>query len=167
MNLKLAAGAILAGLIAGPAFAQSSTPLGQFKDWSAWSYAGSKGKVCYIFAEPEQKLPGSLDHGDISFFIRTSPGENIAQEANFVAGYTFKDDSKVSVTVDGKDFEMFTQGDSAWLVDPSKEADLLGAMKAGSDMTVTGMSKRGNKTTYKYSLSGVTAASGKIETECK
>lgn len=167
MIRTLALSALIAGLAATPALAQSSTPLGQFKDWSAWSYAGSKGKVCYIFAEPQEKLPGSLDHGDISFFVRTSPGEDIAQEANFVVGYPFKDDSMVEVDIDGKAFQMFTQGDSAWLVNASEEDELLGAMKAGSSMTVTGTSRRGNRTTYKYSLSGVTAASGKIKSECK
>ena len=58
---------------------------------------------------------------------------------------------------------MFTQGDSAWLVNKEEEAALLAAMKSGSAMVVKAVSRRGNKTTYNYSLSGVTAAADKID----
>ena len=40
-------------------------------------------------------------------------------------------------------------------------------MKSGSNMTVTAQSRRGNQTTYKYSLDGVTAAADKMIAECK
>ncbi len=152
---------------AGAALAQSPSSLGKFNDWSAWSYAGSKGKVCYIHSAPSALIPSSLDHGDVSFFIRTSPAEDIANEANFVVGYPFKENSTVTVNIDGQEFTMFTQVDSAWLLNAAEETKLLAAMKAGKKMTVSGTSRRGNNTTYNYSLSGVTAASDKIVSECK
>ena len=40
-------------------------------------------------------------------------------------------------------------------------------MKKGKAMVVSAVSRRGNKTTYNYSLSGVTAAADKIISECK
>jgi hypothetical protein len=40
-------------------------------------------------------------------------------------------------------------------------------MRAGKTMTISGQSRRGNQTTYAYSLSGVTAATNKIDGECK
>ncbi|MHA1189706.1 MAG: invasion associated locus B family protein, partial [Alphaproteobacteria bacterium] len=72
----------------------------------------------------------------------------------------------VSVNIGGTLFTMFTQADSAWLFNEAEESNLLAAMKAGSDMTISGMSRRGNKTTYRMSLSGVTAAANKILSEC-
>ncbi len=151
----------------GAALAQTPSSLGKFNDWSAWSYTGSKGKVCYIHSTPSALIPKSLDHGDVSFFIRTSPAEGISNEANFVVGYPFKENSTVTVKIDGEEFTMFTQADSAWLLNAAEEPKLLAAMKAGRKMTVSGTSRRGNKTTYNYSLSGVTAASDKIVSECK
>ena len=62
---------------------------------------------------------------------------------------------------------MFTQGDSAWLVNKEDEPALLAAMKDGSSMVVKAVSRRGNETTYNYSLSGVTAAADKMIAECK
>ncbi len=151
----------------GAALAQTPNTLGKFNDWSALSYAGAKGKVCYIHSSPSTLSPSNLRHGDVSFFIRTSPGEGIPNEANFVVGYSFKKDSRVTVDIDGKKFKMFTQGDSAWLLNVAEEPELLAAMKAGSKMTVNGTSGRGNGTAYKFSLSGVTAASKKITSACK
>jgi invasion protein IalB len=145
---------------------------GTFNDWTMWSYTGSyngngEGKVCYIYSEPEKMQPDKLDHGRVSFSVTISPSQGVANEANFVAGYALKEQSPVTVEVDGKKFTMFTQGDSAWLVNKEDEAQLLSAMKSGSSMVVKATSRRGNQTTYNYSLSGVTAASEKMMTECQ
>jgi invasion protein IalB len=145
--------------------------VGTFNDWSMWSYTGSyngsgDGKVCYIYAEPEQMQPTKLDHGRVSFSITVSPTQGVGNEANFVAGYTLKEQSPVTIDIDGKTFTMFTQGDSAWLVNKDDEPQLLAAMKAGKTMVVKATSRRGNQTTYNYSLSGVTAASDKMIAEC-
>jgi invasion protein IalB len=166
MTRILFAAALLAASAASAA-AQSPTSLGKFSDWSAWSYPGAKGKVCYIHATPSALQPEDLNHGDVSFFIRISPAENIQQEANFVVGYPFKEESRVTVDIDGQTFTMFTQGDSAWLLDAGEEEKLLSAMRAGKRMKVTGTSRRGNETNYTISLSGVTDASKKIQAECQ
>ena len=62
---------------------------------------------------------------------------------------------------------MFTEGDSAWLVNKEDESALLDAMRGGSRMVIKGTSRRGNETTYDYSLSGVTAASDKMKADCQ
>ena len=167
MKTRILLSAALFAASVGAALAQTPSSLGKFNDWSAWSYSGSKGMVCYIHSAPSALIPSSLDHGEVSFFIRTSPAEGISNEANFVVGYPFKERSPVIVDIDGQKFEMFTQADSAWLLNAAEEPKLLAAMKAGRKMTVSGTSRRGNKTTYNYSLSGVTAASDKIVSECK
>jgi hypothetical protein len=91
----------------------------------------------------------------------------VDNEANFVAGYPFKENSSVIVDIDGRKFTMFTQGDSAWLLNDDDEPELVEAMRAGRQMTVSATSRRGNEVTYRYSLSGVTAASDRIRTECR
>ena len=167
--------AALAAVTSSGAFAQGAakpTLVGTFNDWTMWSYTGSysgngQGKICYIYSEPEDMQPPKLDHGRVSFSVTTSPAQGVSQEANFVAGYPFKDQSSVTVEIDGKRFTMFTQGDSAWLLDKAEEAQLLAAMKAGRSMVVKAKSRRDNETVYKYSLAGVTAASEKMLEECK
>jgi hypothetical protein len=152
--------------------AAKPTLVGSFNAWTTWSYTGSysgngQGKICYIYAEPSDMQPPKLDHGRVSFSITTSPSQGVSAESNFVAGYTLKDQSTVVVDIDGKKFTMFTQGDSAWLLDKSEEDELLEAMRDGKKMVVKAQSRRGNNTTYNYSLSGVTAAADKMSSECK
>lgn len=167
--------AALALATVGGAMAQGAakpTLVGTFNDWTIWSYTGSyrgsaEGKVCYIYSEPEKMQPSRLDHGRVSFSVTASPAEGIVNEANFVTGYPMKEQSSVTVEIGGKTFIMFTQGDSAWLVNKEEEAALLTAMKSGSKMVVKATSRRGNETTYDYSLSGVTAAVDKMGAECK
>ena len=162
-------------LAAASALAQGAakpTLVGTFSKWTIWTYTGSyagkgEGKVCYIYAEPDKMQPDKLDHGRVSFSVTSSPAEGIQTEANFVTGYPMKEQSSVTVTIGDKSFTMFTQGDSAWLVNKEEEPALLAAMKDGSAMVVKGVSRRGNTTTYNYSLSGVTAAADKLASECK
>ena len=169
----LSAAAIL--LAASGAYAQTQAPsaLGTFNDWTAWTFNGSilggdtEGKVCYIYSKPTDQQPGNLNHGDVSFSVSRSQTENIASQANFVTGYPFEENSTVTVDIDGKTFTMFTQGESAWMLNTAEEPDLLGAMRAGRNMTVRAKSRRGNDTTYQFSLSGVTAASDKIVSDCQ
>jgi invasion protein IalB len=151
--------------------AAKPTLVGTFNDWQMWTYSGEwgsgNGKICFVYAEPEKMQPSRLDHGRVSFAITVSPAQGIENEANFVVGYPLKDQSSVTVEVDGKSFTMFTQGDSAWLVNKADEAALLNAMKAGRTMVIKATSRRGNNTTYNYSLKGVTAATEKMQAECK
>jgi len=167
-------GAALALAAATGALAQGAakpTLVGTFKDWTMWSYdgtyGGTQGKVCYIYSEPEKMQPPKLNHGRVSFSVTAVANDGEKTEANFVAGYELKDQSKVTVEIGSKQFTMFTEGDSAWLVNKEDEPALLAAMRAGSDMVVKAVSRRGNDTTYNYSLSGVTAAADKMEAECK
>ena len=165
--------AAFAVLFVSAAAAQSPTAMGTFNDWSAWSFNGSvsggttTGKVCYMHAAPTKSSPENVDHGDVSFSISRSPAEGIESQANFVAGYPFKDNSPVTINIDGKEFMMFTQGESAWLLNTAEEPQLVAAMRAGKTMKVSATSRRDTKTTYEYSLSGVTAASKKIADECQ
>jgi hypothetical protein len=174
LNRLLIGATVLSALTSG-ALAQGAakpTLIGTFNDWSAWSYTGSlsgseNGKICYIYAEPSEMQPPKLDHGRVSFSITASPGQGIANEANFIAGYPLKEQSMVTVEIDGKSFNMFTQGDAAWLLNKEDEPELLAAMRAGRSMVIKATSSRGNSTTYSYSLSGVTAASDKVKAECE
>ena len=145
---------------------------GTFGKWTAWSYTGSysgkgEGKVCYIYSEPDKMTPDKLDHGRVSFSVTSSPAEGVKTEANFVTGYPMKEQSSVTVEIGDRSFTMFTQGDSAWMVNKEDEPALLAAMRDGSAMMVKAVSRRGNETTYSYSLSGVSAAADKMVAECK
>lgn len=155
----------MAALIA-PAMAQPATRLSQHNDWATYAYSGDKGKVCYVLSAPTDKQPTGLDHGDVFFFVSQKPGQNVAFEPQFLAGYQFQADSKVTVAIDDKSFSLFTRGKSAWMENAAEEPALIAAMKAGTQMKIAAKSGRGNATNYVFSLKGITAALDSIRS-CK
>ncbi len=160
---KLVSAAFLTLAMAGVAAAQSPTQIKQFNAWGAYSYNSPKGKVCYILSLPTQKQPSNVNHGDIFFLISQRPGQNVTYEPQAMMGYTLKENSKVTVTIDGKNFVLFTKGESAWVENVAEEPALVSAMRAGSQMSVKATSRRGTNTNYTYSLTGVTAALKEIQ----
>lgn len=147
------------------ALAQGPNRIKQHNAWGAYSHQSSAGKLCYVLSIPTKKEPEDRDHGDVFFMISQHPGDKGTLEPQFTVGYPFKDDSKVVLTIDGKDFTMFSRGSNAWIENRAEEPQVVAAMKAGRDMTVSGQSRRGTKTRYTYSLSGVTASLSEI-TSC-
>ncbi len=51
----------------------------------------------------------------------------------------------------------------AWLLDPARNSDLAGSIRAGSILTIEGTSDKGIRVVETFSLSGATAASRAIE----
>ncbi|MFD2259596.1 invasion associated locus B family protein [Chelativorans composti] len=148
---------------AAPAFAQA-TAMGKNGAWGIYSYNSSSGKVCYAMSMPTQKLPETLDHGDIFFFISPKAGRPNTFEIQFQTAYNMQQGSKVNLTVDGdKKFVLFTEGKSAWLENVNDEPAVIDAMRRGSEMKVSAVSGRGNPTNYTFSLSGVTASLNAIQ----
>jgi len=71
------------------------------------------------------------------------------------------------LAIDGQDFDLFTDGDSAWARDAETDRKLVQAMVRGNSMVVRGTSSRGTLTVDTYSLSGFTAARNAINKACK
>jgi hypothetical protein len=144
--------------LALPAMAQTATKIGQHNAWGTYSYAQNNGKVCYVLSVPTAKQPAQLDHGDIFFFVSQKPGQNVAFEPQFIAGYNLRENSKVTVSVGNASFSMFVRGNSAWMENPAQEPELVAAMRGGQTMSIKATSGRGNPTSYEFSLRGISAA---------
>ncbi|PRD43432.1 hypothetical protein C5748_12150 [Phyllobacterium phragmitis] len=151
---------------ASAALAQTPSQISQFNAWGAYSYQSGNGKVCYVLSVPTKKTPANVDHGDNFFLVSQKPGQNVSFEPQFMAGYELRANSKVTVTIGNRSFTMFTNGKSGWMENAAEEPQLVAAMRAGADMTVKAVSKRGTNTSYSYSLKGVSAALAAIQ-KCK
>ena len=148
---------------AGPALAQSVRLIGDYRDWSAYSASEGAGALCFAMSKPTQVTPVPDGYTEGYLYLTNRPGEGIRNEFNLVAGFNFAPDQPATVTVSGQIFELFTENDAAWLLDPARGDSLASAMRAGSTLTVDGTSDRGIKVTQVFSLSGATAASRAIE----
>ena len=90
-------------------------------------------------------------------------GPNVFDEINLVAGFNFAPDTPATLTISGQSFDLFTEGDAAWLLDPARNDDLAGSIRAGSTLTIEGTTDKGIRVVESFSLSGATAASRAIE----
>jgi invasion protein IalB len=161
----LVVGASLAGFVAA---AQAQTPnrVGTFKDWSAYAYSDSRGKVCYAASQPKSQQPQGLNRDPAYFMVTARPSENVRSEVSVIIGYPFKEGSKVTVDIDGEKFSLFTKDDGAWIENAAQETALIAAMKKGRSMSVSGTSRRGTNTTDSYSLSGISASLDALAKSC-
>lgn len=166
MYVKIIAASLIATALSTSASAQTPTRIKQHNAWGAYSHSADSGKICYILSIPTQKEPADRDHGDVFFMLAKHPGQNVTFEPQFTVGYPFADNSKVVLDIDGKTFNMFTKGSNAWMENPAEESMVVSSMRSGTKMSLTGESRRGTKTNYSYSLSGVTASLKEIQ-DCK
>lgn len=153
-------------LCAAPALAQSVKLLGEFRAWSAYSATESTGPVCFALSKPTEVTPSPDGFTAAFLYLTHRPSESVRNEMNVVAGFTFAPDQPATVTVSGQSFELFTERDAAWLLNPTENDNLAGALRAGSSVVVEGTSDKGIKITETFSLSGATAASKAIEGGC-
>ena len=155
--------------LAGMALAQAQdpTPLGEFKDWAAYTYKTSGGKVCYAVSQPKESEPKNAKRDPIFFLVTHRPGQNVRNEVSTIIGYPFKKEAIVKISVDEASFDLFTNGDGAWADTSAKDKQIVAAMRKGQKLAVQGTSWRGTSTTDTYSLEGLSAALGAIDTACK
>lgn len=160
------------GMGASAAFAQSETECVSAKtDWSVCVW--QQPKECWGVSKPKETVNTSggkavsVRRGDILMFVTFRPGTGAKGEVSFTGGYPFAPGSTVNVDINGKSFDLFSDGEWAWPASPTDDAGLLAAMKAGSSAIVTARSARGTQTKDTFSLSGFTAAMGEAEQRCK
>ena len=155
--------ALAVPMLAGTANAQAVKLLGEFRDWTAYSATESTGPVCFALSKPTEVTPSPDDFTEAWLYLTNRPSESVSNELNLVAGFTFAPDTPATATVGGESFELFTDKDAAWLLDPGQNDNLAGALRAGSSVVIEGTSDKGIRITETFSLSGATAASRAIE----
>ncbi len=147
---------------------QSSEPelLGQHGDWTAYTFMENNGKVCYMVSQPKKDEGNYTKRGDIFALITHRPAEGSKNVFSYIAGYTYKTGSEVTVKINDQSFKLFTQDDSAWASDQSTDNQLAEAIKRGSTLVVQGTSSRGTLTTDTFGLKGSSAAHKAISETC-
>jgi hypothetical protein len=163
---SFAAALLVSLLAASAAEAQSVRMVGDFRDWSAYSAQEGAGALCFALSKPTTVTPTPDGFTEAYLYLTNRPGEGIRNEFNLVAGFPFAPGQPATVSVGGQSFELFTENDAAWLLDPSMGDSLASAIRAGSSLVVDGTSQGGIKVQQVFSLSGATAASRAIEGGC-
>ena len=118
---------------------------------------------CFIGSAPvETDLPESKQRG-ITYILVYRINKSKDAIVQIAAGYPYKKDQNVDVTIDNVQFDFYSDDDTAWSNDDNK---IIFAMKKGIKLTVKGESSRGTKTTDIYTLKGFTAAYNQLFNDC-
>ncbi len=154
--------------IGAPVSANAAEPrlIGTFRDWSAYEFQDANGKVCYMASRPIKDEGNYTRRGEIYALITHRPEERSFDVVSFIAGYTHKAGSDVSVQIGSSSYDLFTQGDTAWTRDGETDRNLVQSIRQGNRMVTRGTSSRGTLTTDTYSLSGSSAAYDAISKAC-
>ncbi|MBB6169172.1 invasion associated locus B family protein [Chelatococcus composti] len=153
-----------------PAAAQGTgqaTLLASYGDWGAYASGQGRSRVCYAMTQPKQRLPAGLNRDPAYLFVSKRPAENVRNEVSFVMGFPTRENVDARATVGDASFALVTKGEHAWVKDPAQEGQVVTAFQRGAKLVVNVESRRGNKLTDEYSLSGFTQAWKRVNDECK
>lgn len=164
----LTAAVLLSALVlaATPALAADPVELGSHGVWKALTFDEQGGKVCFMTAKPQKQEGKFTKRGDVAFFITHWVKEGTRDVVSVSIGYPFRGGSNLTVTIDGKDYKMATDGEMAWAADTATDTAISQAVRKGSTMVIKGTSARGTATTDTYSLKGSGDAYKAISEAC-
>lgn len=168
---SLAAAALIAAaacsfpLPAGAQGGPNPTLIGQYGDWGV--YVSNSPKVCFALTQPKERLPTHLNRDPGYLFVSTRPADNVKEEFSVLVGYPLKEDEDPTVQIGNDTFALYARQSGAWIRNVAEEARLIEAMRKGRDLVMKSVSARGNATTDRYSLSGVSQALDRAAQECR
>ena len=135
--------------------------------WEVYVFFEDNNKVCYMASQPKASEGNYSRRGEIFALITNRPADTTRDVFSYITGYTYKAGSEAAVVIDGKEFTLFTQDETAWTPDSETDSKLARAIRDGSKMVVKGTSTRGTLTTDTFSLSGSSKAYERMNEECR
>lgn len=157
--------ALLLVLFAGNAIASHPKLIGHHGKWSAYEMKEDGKKICYMMSAPIKQEGNFKKRGDVYVMITHRPASKSYNVVSFHGGYTFAKGSSVNVSIGKDNFELFTQGETAWTNDDTDGA-IVNSIKKGDKITAKGKSSKGTETMDTYSLKGSSQAYQAINKAC-
>jgi hypothetical protein len=136
-----------------------------YKDWRVLTVTEDGQKFCYIASVPIKKA-GNYNRRDEPFLLVTHRRADL-DEVSVSSGYPYKKGSDVKVSIDGRNFTMFTKGERAWALNEAQDNQMVASMIRGNKMTVHGTSQLDTYSKDTYSLGGFTSAHTLMKKLCR
>ena len=140
--------------------------LGKFKDWESFILSKEGNKICFAQSIPVVRAPKKLKRDPSRLFVSFRPAENVKNEISVTNGYEFKLKAPVAAKSGKKNYDLFSKGRFAWVVDNEDEAKLITTMKKASRLMIIGNTDKGDQTTAHYSMMGFTKAYSSAKKNC-
>ena len=167
MSLKKILYIILFSIIFNFANAEENLKsIGKFKDWESFVLSQNGNKICFAQSIPVVRAPKKLKREPSRLFVSFRPAENIKNEVSVTNGYEFKIKAPVTAKSGKKNYDLFSKGKFAWVVDDQDEKKLIVTMKKASRLMIIGNTQKGDQTTDHYSMMGFTKAYNTAKKSC-
>ena len=140
--------------------------IGKFKDWESFILSQEGNKVCFAQSTPVVRAPKKLKREPSRLFVSFRPAQNIKNEVSVTNGYDFKLKAPVTAKSGKKNYDLFSKGRFAWVVDNGDEKKLIITMKKASRLMIIGNTEKGDQTTDHYSMMGFTKAYNTAKKNC-
>lgn len=168
---KVISALLMIGLLISFKNAHATTPdltiLGTFQSWTAYSFQGTDGKVCYMAAEPAKSVGKYTYRDDVFLSVTHRPTDKTYDVVSIQAGFTYKKGTKPTIRIDNrKAINLEAVKDMAWVKESKTDKQLVQDMIKGGEAIAYGQSQRGTKITDTFSLKGFTKAYEAINEAC-
>jgi invasion protein IalB len=157
---------VVGAVVGAPAMAQNPQPIGSYGGWQALTFEEAGKSGCYVIAEPTKKEGNYTSRDDVYALVTHRPADDKLNVFTVIAGYTYREQSTVTLEIGSEKFSLSTKDNTAWASDED-DPRIVEALKKGAGMVVRGVSSRGTETTDTYSLTGFTRAYNAIGEACK
>ena len=158
---------------AGAAVAQDTTNRVAVNEaWSVFEAANPRecwiavGEKSWTAERDGRDVTNDVNRGDIRLFVLFNPENGSNGQVVFTGGYPFEDESTVKMEISGREFVLYAKGENAWPSNAEADAQIVAAMRAGSEAVLTARSARGTVTKDSFSLLGFTASLEEAQRRC-
>jgi len=149
-----------------PLNAQEIKKIGKFKDWETIVVTSETAKLCFAQSKPVLQSPKN-NAREARLFISFRPNEKITDEVSITSGYEYNVQNTI-LAKSGKNKIKFdiSKDNFAWITNNKIEKKMIGVMKKGSRIMITGYNDSGSQTIDHYSLMGFTKAYNSAKKNC-
>ena len=146
--------------------AQEIKKIGKFKDWETIVVTNETAKLCFAQSKPVLQSPKN-NAREARLFISFRTTEKITDEVSITSGYEYNIQNTI-LAKSGKNKIKFdiSKDNFAWITNNKVEKKMIGVMKKGSRIMITGYNKSGSQTIDHYSLMGFTKAYNSAKKNC-
>lgn len=169
--LAMAVGSLWA--VGAQAQATSENQVAAMTNWSVFEHKETDKRECWAVSTATESVNTrdgqvvAVNRSDVLLMVSYVPAANAQGQVGFTGGYPFAGGSTVTMKIGDTNYALITDGEWAWPASAGDDAEIVSAMKRGSEATLTATSSRGTKTADTFSLLGFTAAVEDAGKRCK
>ena len=140
---------------------------GIYYDWSVFTLTDlGEEQKCYVVSFPTKSI-GNYKNAREPYILITKFKDKGVEEVSIYSGFEYKIGSDIYISIDGKQYTMFTKNDIAWAKNKQQDKEIISNLLNGYLLKVRAESSKSEYIVDEYSLKGLTRAYRRMRELCK